>query len=248
MKENDPMTTKRLAWGGSAALLCALLLAGGYAASEARDGGLDPDAARALAPLEADGGMLVAENPCNPCGKKNACNPCNPCGKKNPCNPCGAANPCNPCGGAAVDPKRVQQGSHKLSGKVDQAFGRKLWNDRTLGKSGLACSNCHIDQYAQMQPSFAKPYPHRVAMPHQQAGIDKVNAAGMVQFCMVVPMAADPLPWDSKELASLSAYVESLQTGYQPVAGGGANPCNPCGAKNPCNPCGAKNPCNPCGR
>ena len=220
------MTTQRLIWGGSAALLCALLLAGGYATSDARNDGLDPDAARVLTPLEADTGMLVAENPCNPC---------NPCAKKNACNPC---NPCNPCGGATVDPKKVQQGSHKLSGKADQALGARLWNDRALGKSGLACSNCHVNQYTLMNPTFAKPYPHQVAMPQQQAGLDQVNAAEMVQFCMLVPMAADPLPWGSNELASLSAYVESLQAGYKPVAGGGANPCNPCGAKNPCNPCG----------
>ncbi len=67
----------------------------------------------------------------------------------------------------------------------------------------------------------------------------------MVQFCMLVPMGGDSLDWRSKELAALAAYVESIQPGYQPVGGvcGGANPCNPCGAKG--NPCAPKNPCNP---
>ena len=76
-------------------------------------------------------------------------------------------------------------------------------------------------------------------MPHQQGGVSEVNAAEMVQFCMLVPMGTDPLPWDSTELASLTAYVESIQSGYKPLGGG--NPCNPCGAKNPCNPCGGRN-------
>jgi cytochrome c len=63
----------------------------------------------------------------------------------------------------------------------------------------------------------------------------------MVQFCMIVPMADEPLPWDSTELAALTAYVQSIQPGYHPVGGGGAaNPCNPCGMKNPCNPCAMK--------
>jgi len=190
-------------------------------------------------------------NPCaakslNPCAAKKAANPCNPCEAKNPCNPC-AGNPRNPCGGAAVKKEQFLRGSKELSGQADVALGSKLWNDRTLGKTGLACSSCHVGQYALMNATFKQPYPHRVAMPYQQAGADQVSAAEMVQFCMLVPMGTDPLPWESDELASLAAYVESIQAGYTPVAEA-ANPCNPCGAKNPCNPCAAKNPCNPCGR
>ena len=199
-------------------------------------------------------------NPCNPCAGKNPCagaNPCNPCAGKNPCgganpcNPCAGKNPCamknpcggNPCGGAQVDPERVRQGSRTLSAQADLALGEKLWNDRFLGKSGLACSSCHVNNYMQMNPTFAKPYPHRVAMVHQQAGLPQVNAAEMVQFCMVVPMMSDTLDWGSQELASLAAWVESLQDGYAPVGGATANPCNPCATKNPCNPCSGRNPC-----
>ena len=91
----------------------------------------------------------------------------------------------------------------------------------------------------QMNPTFAQPYPHQVAMPLQMSGVDQVSAAEMVQFCMVNPMMAEPLAWDSRELAALVAYVEKIQPGYEPVTGG-ANPCNPCAAKNPCNPCGGR--------
>ena len=188
--------------------------------------------------VEALEGGLFASAELNPCAAKT----------KNPCNPCGARNPCNPCGGARVDAKRFKQpGGVKLAaGENLVAQGQELWNDRTLGKSGLACANCHVDNYMQMQPTFGEPYPHYVAMPAEQGGVDEVNAAEMVQFCMLVPMATDPLAWESTELAALAAYVEDIRPGYKPA--GAANPCNPCGKRNPCNPCGAKNPCNPCGR
>ena len=97
-----------------------------------------------------------------------------------------------------------------------------------------------------------RPYPHRVAMAEQRAGVKEVTADEMVQFCMIVPMQAKPLGWSSRELAALSAYTVALQTGFNPckAAGVGAcNPCNPCAAKracNPCNPCAAKKACNPC--
>lgn len=100
-----------------------------------------------------------------------------------------------------------------------------------------------------------------VAMAKDRASLDKITIDEMVQLCMVVPMAAKPLPWNSKELAALSAYSLEVQKTFKPVA---ANPCaakNPCSAPNPsapkANPCGAtanpcaakgKNPCsaNPC--
>ena len=80
-----------------------------------------------------------------------------------------------------------------------------------------------------MNATFAQPYPHYVAMPDQQAGVSEVNAAEMVQFCMLVPMGGEPLDWSSRELAALAAYVESIQPGFRAV--GGENPCNPCSEK-----------------
>jgi hypothetical protein len=191
-----------------------------------------------------------AANPCNPCAGKNPCNPCgavNPCAGKKLCNPCAGANPCNPCGAGKVDASRFKQpaGVRLASGERTQllARGEKLWNDRSLGSSGLACATCHIDQYGQMNASFAAPYPHFVAMPAQQAGVSEVSAAEMVNFCMIVPMMDEPLAWDSQELAALAAYVDEIRPGYRPVGAAGANPCNPCAGANPCNPCAARNPC-----
>ncbi|MFQ5515600.1 MAG: hypothetical protein ACE5FG_14385, partial [Myxococcota bacterium] len=208
---------------------------------------LNPCAAKKLNPCSSKGSHgahAYAMNPCNPCGGRNPCNPCSMKGK-NPCNPCGGKNPCNPCGGARIDASRFKAPADvKLAGGSRAgmiARGEELWKDRKLGNSGLACASCHIGNYGQMQPSFAKPYPHRVAMPYERAGVGEVTAAEMVQFCMLVPMMSEPFPWDSRDLAALTAFVESIQPGFKPNAGGG-NPCNPCSMKrkNPCNPCGGR--------
>ncbi len=198
-------------------------------------------------------------NPCNPCKAKNPCNPCNPCAAKNLCNPCGAknpCNPCNPCGGGKVDAKMVMQpaGTSLYPGDRLQlvAEGKRLWNDKSIGTSGLACGICHANN-GNLNKSFLKPYPHHVAMAAQRAGLKQVNAAEMVQFCMIVPMQGKPLDWGSRELAALTAYTEEVQKQFKVAVAANpclikasANPCNPCGARNPCNPCAAKNPCNPC--
>lgn len=197
--------------------------------------------------------MLAAGcNPCNPCAAK-ACNPCNPCAAKKACNPC---NPCNPCGGAKVAADHFVRpagvGAPAAATAALVARGKALWNDTSLGTSGLACQSCHVNG-AALNATFAQPYPHEVAMPAQMAGVGPIHLDEMVQFCMVVPMKAQPLEWGSPELAALTAYSAELQKGFNPckVSKGACNPCNPCAARNPCNPCNpcaAKkpNPCNPC--
>lgn len=226
--------------------------------------------------------LLAAKNPCaaNPCAAKNPCAVRNPCAGRNPCaaNPCAAKNPCagrnpcgaNPCAGRAqIDPKLITRprGTKLASGDRRSLMkeGRRLWNDNTISTNGMACSSCHKGGTELFQPTFAEPYPHKVAMPAAMAGRNTIALDEMVQICMVVPMAAKPLPWQSRELAALTAYTGEVQKQYvaylkkNPCAGKvAANPCaaNPCAAKNPCagrnpcaaNPCAAKNPCaaNPC--
>jgi cytochrome c len=153
-----------------------------------------------------------------------------------------------------VDPKLVSRpaGVKPYSGDPMNlvAEGERLWQDRSLGASGLACGTCHLN-YGNLNKTFLKPYPHNVAMPQQQAGLKQVNADEMVQFCMVVPMAGQPFGWASRELAALTAYTEKVQKDFVKAAAANpcllkqvsGNPCNPCAAKNPCNPCAAKNPC-----
>lgn len=169
------------------------------------------------------------ENPCaNPCAGKNPCAGRNPCAGKNPC-----ANPCG--GGASVDPKRFKQPAGFSLGGGDVALGKQLWNDTSLSTNGAACATCHTAG-AQFQPSFATPYPHRVAMVKRLSGVAEVNAAEMVQFCMLQPMQAEAFDWndkqDARKLAALAAYVEQVQKAWKPNPRA-ANPCaaNPCGPR-----------------
>jgi cytochrome c len=83
-------------------------------------------------------------------------------------------------------------------------------------------------------------------MAREKAGLWTIDADEMVQICMVVPMAAKPLPWESKELAALTTYVHEVQRTFAAPAGNPCAPKNPCAAKNPCastNPGTTKNPC-----
>jgi len=206
-------------------------------------------------------------NPCNPCPAQKKWNPCsakNPCAAHNPCaakNPCAAANPCaanpcaaNPCAASnKIDPKLVTRpkGTHLATGNPAAllAEGKVLFMSDTLSTNGMSCNTCH-DENSAFENTFAKPYPHTVSMAAGRAGMKSINLDEMIQICMVAPMQAKPLAWESRELAALTAYVTEVQKTFvaeNPCAA--KNPCaahNPCAAKNPCaahNPCAAKNPC-----
>ncbi len=217
----------------------------------------NPCAAKACNPCAAKACNPCAAKACNPCAAK-ACNPsavkaCNPCAAK-ACNPCAAnaCKPCNPCGAGKIKaeqfvrPAALPFNSDNIASQA--ALGKRLWNDTTLSTNGLACQSCH-NGGALLNATFANPYPHEVAMPKQMAGVNSVDIDEMVNFCMLAPMAAQPLQWNSMELVALSAYSLELQASFNPCAAKAANPCaanacNPCAAK-ACNPCAAK-ACNPC--
>jgi cytochrome c len=141
-----------------------------------------------------------------------------------------------------IDGSMITQGDRELndggySSAELTAMGEELWSDQSLSSAGAtSCSTCHMGGTGMMNATFAEPYPHHVAMAKERAGMDQVTAAEMVQLCMVIPMANEPLEGNSVELSALTSYVESLQDGYA------MNPC----AMNPCNPCAGANPCNPC--
>ena len=210
--------------------------------------GANPCAAR-----KGGGTLLLAAacNPCNPCAAKKACNPCNPCAAKKAC------NPCNPCGGAKVSASQfMRPAGVNISTRIDPALiaeGKHLWYDKSMSSNGLACASCH-ENNAALNATFAQAYPHKVAMPSQMAGVGKIYADEMAQFCMVVPMQSKPLAWNSRQIKALTSYTIALQRSFNPCAAkkasaGACNPCNPCAAKkacNPCNPCAAKKACNPC--
>ena len=112
----------------------------------------------------------------------------------------------------AIDPAQVTPPEgvtlHEGPPAELEARGAELFRDTGLSTNDMACVTCHAD-LAQYSDSFAEPYPHAVGMASDMAGLDRVTAAQMVQLCMMVPMAAEPLPWDGVELAALTAYVEA---------------------------------------
>jgi hypothetical protein len=93
------------------------------------------------------------------------------------------------------------------------ARGEELFGDADLGPTDATCAGCHAGMQ-RFNDTFKEPYPHPVAMASNMFGVEEVNAAEMVQMCMVVPMGADPLDWQSEELAALAAYVEVLRTEF----------------------------------
>ena len=97
----------------------------------------------------------------------------------------------------------------------DAKFGEKLFTDTKLSTNGMACDSCHVNHGAYSD-SFAKPYPHTVSMAKEQLGRKTVYLDEMIQACMVMPMAAKPLPWNSKELAGLVAYLQIQQKSFKP--------------------------------
>lgn len=93
------------------------------------------------------------------------------------------------------------------------SYGEKLFADTSLSTNGLACTSCHTD-FMGYNDTFKQPYPHYVQMGKDVFGLDRITAEQMVQICMLIPMENKILPWDSKELAALAAYVEELQKEY----------------------------------
>ncbi|XGA80692.1 hypothetical protein OR573_03280 [Halomonas sp. CH40] len=85
----------------------------------------------------------------------------------------------------------------------------------SLSSYKLSCATCHdSDGQSGYQGAFDQAFPHSVNMGVQQFGMETVYADEMVQICMVAPMAAEPLAWDSDEIASLSAFVVDAQARF----------------------------------
>lgn len=97
------------------------------------------------------------------------------------------------------------------------ALGETLWNDKSLSKKGKrACSSCHKGNTKSFKGTFTQEYPHTVKMARKKAKMAEIDAEQMVQFCFLAAMGTDDvLPWDSEELAALTAYtVDVVQPNY----------------------------------
>ncbi len=170
------------------------------------------------------GTAIAGSNPCNPCSmNKMKHNPCsmNPCDMKkhhkmNPCNPCSMKkhhkmNPCNPCGmnPCSMDnsSKKIRSGSFKNFQQAATA-GKKLWEDETLGKSGLACLSCHAG-YSDLNLEKRQNYPHYVKMVDDVVTLDQ-----MINYCMLNPMQGEQLERNSKEMTAIAAYFRAYRMKY----------------------------------
>lgn len=97
----------------------------------------------------------------------------------------------------------------------DEKLGKRLWKDAKLSTNGLSCNTCHA-KHGAFQASFGLPYPHTVKMAKDQLGRNEVHLDEMIQACMIMPMEAKSLPWNSKELAALVAYTQRVQKTFKP--------------------------------
>ena len=150
--------------------------------------------------------------PNNPCNATS--NPCNPCAAtSNPCNPCAAKNPCGSSSKVITRPTSTKL---MIGDQAELlAEGKKMWADTSLSTNGMACQTCHQQGKAAFGEGFAKPYPHTVGMVKGKFGLEQVELDEMVQFCIVEPMVGKALPWESKELAALTAYTNKLQQEFK---------------------------------
>ena len=150
-------------------------------------------------------------------------------------NPCATKEmmktPCDmkamPAGGATPIREKAIKDPAKLARQ-----GNALWADATLGTSGNSCSTCHPNGAGLK----STPWPKFISMADDTLTVDQ-----MINFCMLNPMKAKPLEWNSQKMTALAAYVAAN-------SGKGGEAVNPCAMKKMKNPCDMKgNMKNPCG-
>lgn len=124
----------------------------------------------------------------------------------------------SPSFAAGESPAAVSSATTRPAGyqplEGDAKLGERLWKSTKLSSNGMSCNTCHA-KHGAFQATFAQPYPHMVQMAKDQLGQKVVHLDEMIQACMVMPMEAKPLPWNSKELAALVAYTRLEQKSFQ---------------------------------
>lgn len=120
--------------------------------------------------------------------------------------------------------------------------GEALFKSAKLSTNELSCASCHANN-ENFNASFKTPYPHLVQMAKDRADLAKIDLDEMIQLCMVVPMASKPLPWNSHELAALTAYTSTMQETFRKTASSSSESAP--AAKKAANPCAPPNPCAP---
>jgi cytochrome c len=94
--------------------------------------------------------------------------------------------------------------------------GKALFNDTTLGTSGMTCNSCHMEggtkdgKMGEMTiaafDNLGAKYPKFFKMAERVMTLDQV-----VIFCIINPLKGKPPAWDDQKLTDLTAYVASVK-------------------------------------
>jgi sulfur-oxidizing protein SoxA len=106
----------------------------------------------------------------------------------------------------APDTKAIQDDEASNPGMLWVLDGEALWN-RKMGAAEKACADCHNDARASMKGVAAR-YPA-----FDKALGRPVNLEQRINLCRVNHQLAMPLPYESRELLALSAFVARQSRG-----------------------------------
>ncbi|MBN4077091.1 hypothetical protein JYT48_02345 [Mariprofundus ferrooxydans] len=87
-------------------------------------------------------------------------------------------------------------------------MGKKMWNDESLGTSGVACLSCHAD-HDLLNLGRNQNFPHFVKMVGDVVTLDQ-----MINYCMLNPMKGKQFEKNSKELTAMAAYYRAYRMQY----------------------------------
>ena len=114
------------------------------------------------------------------------------------------------------EPKKMAAADPAAELVKSVANGKKLFNDTTLGTSGLTCNSCHMEGGTKegkmgetvipAWDNLAMKYPKYFMMAKRVMTLDQV-----VQFCIVNPLKGKALAWDDQKLTDLTAYCASVK-------------------------------------
>lgn len=108
------------------------------------------------------------------------------------------------------DIRALQADEFANPGMLWVARGEALWSAKR-GAAGTACASCHGDARRSMNGVS-------VGYPRHSAALQRVvNLDERINACVSGQQKAAPLPWESEELLSLSAYVSRQSRGL-PIA------------------------------
>jgi sulfur-oxidizing protein SoxA len=112
----------------------------------------------------------------------------------------------------APDTQAIQNDDTANPGMLWVLDGEKLWNNKA-GAAGKACADCHHEARASMKGVAAR-YPA-----FDKALGRPVNLEQRINLCRTGQQHAAPLPYESRDLLALTAFVAQQSRGVAIAAG-----------------------------